>query len=446
MADLRAAIAGQSEQWHVLVGNGRELAALAASLGVTPGRSLVAGDTEAVDGRVRDDAATLGILPAADVGPGARALAVDGRSLFGTARVTALTEWPLQVALDADLTSSHRFDPAEQWTLVAGGDVMLDREVYRQTRLLGRGIDLPWDGGTARISSRRCCNSAGNSLPVAQLTGNDGAVRALLQAADVAIVNLEGPAVEDFRYHPEGLVFTFDPELLGGVRNAGIDLVDLANNHIGNAGAAGILETISHLERLGIAHVGAGRDVLAARAPAALRAAGLDVAFLGYDERNDPYHATASTPGNAPLVIEDVRADIAAARRAGADVVVVLTHWGVEYRATPTSAQRSEAKAILAAGADLVIGSHSLWAGAMEASGDGLVFYSLGDLVFDLERSVETVEGLLAELTFSGARLVQVELHPTLIVDRVQPNLLEAADASVVLERMRKASAGFLGW
>src|SRR6266542_412712 len=173
MADLRAAIAGQSEQWHVLVGNGRELAALAASLGVTPGRSLVAGDTEAVDGRVRDDAATLGILPAADVGPGARALAVDGRSLFGTARVTALTEWPLQVALDADLTSSHRFDPAEQWTLVAGGDVMLDREVYRQTRLLGRGIDLPWDGGTARISSRRCCNSAGNSLPVAQLTGND---------------------------------------------------------------------------------------------------------------------------------------------------------------------------------------------------------------------------------------------------------------------------------
>jgi poly-gamma-glutamate capsule biosynthesis protein CapA/YwtB (metallophosphatase superfamily) len=127
-------------------------------------------------------------------------------------------------------------------------------------------------------------------------------------------------------------------------------------------------------------------------------------------------------------------------------VVVVLAHWGVEYRATPTSAQRSKAKAILAAGADLIIGSHSHWAGAIGASVGGLIFYSLGDLVFDLARSEETLEGILVEITFSGTRVVQVELHPTLIVDLVQPNLLEPADASGVLERMRNASTETLAW
>jgi hypothetical protein len=443
LSDLRAAIDGESVRWPVVIGERALVGALAAMLDVTPSGSFVPGDTAAVSQRLALDPSALGILAAPDVSPAVRALTLDGRSLFGTQRVASLADWPLVVS-----AAPHRprFDPAAQWTLVAGGDVMLDREVYRQTLLLGGGIDLPWDGGTARISDWRCCNSLGNRLPVAERTGNDGAVRDLLQAADVSLVNLEGPAVEDFRYHPEGLVFTFDPDLLAGLRSAGIDLVDLANNHIGNAGPAGIIETVEHLGRLGIAHVGAGEDLTAAHAPALLGAGGLEVALLGYDAIHDPYEATAFKAGNARLVVENVRADIAAARRGGANVVIVLAHWGVEYRATPTSAQRSAAKAILAAGADLIIGSHSHWAGAIGASGASLVFYSLGDLVFDLARSEETLEGMLIEITFSGTRMVQVALHPTLIVDLVQPNLLDPPDAKAVLERMRKASAATLQW
>jgi poly-gamma-glutamate capsule biosynthesis protein CapA/YwtB (metallophosphatase superfamily) len=74
------------------------------------------------------------------------------------------------------------------------------------------------------------------------------------------------------------------------------------------------------------------------------------------------------------------------------------------------------------------------------------VLYSLGNLIFDLTRSEETVEGLIVEITFVGARPTQIRLHPTVMVDLVQPNLLETtADGAVVIERVRDASEALVG-
>jgi poly-gamma-glutamate synthesis protein (capsule biosynthesis protein) len=136
------------------------------------------------------------------------------------------------------------------------------------------------------------------------------------------------------------------------------------------------------------------------------------------------------------------RNDVANARKAGADVVVVLPHWGREYTAAPTARQRTHARALTNAGTTLILGSHSHWAGAMETLKGRPVFYSQGNLVFDLVRSEETVEGLIVEVTFVGAKPVQIRLHPTVMVDIVQPNLLKVpGDGAVVIDRMRKASA-----
>lgn len=77
---------------------------------------------------------------------------------------------------------------------------------------------------------------------------------------------------------------------------------------------------------------------------------------------------------------------------------------------------------------------------------DHLVFYSLGDLVFDWTLNERTQESAVVDLTFVGRRLVQVDLHPTLIIDG-QPNLLEAAGGgNTVLNQVRKTSASLLGW
>ena len=431
-AELAAALAGTSSVYN------RVLVA-----GTMPGATPSTPD--AIRAAVNADPKTLGLLPAGEVTPDVRALGLDGFDLFGNDRLRDLAAWPLVVSAIPG-SDPPPFDPAATWTLVAGGDVMLDRSIYRRTVRQGKGADYPWDGGFAEITGRRCCSGAGYRLPIVRRAGPDGAVRALFRDADLALVNLEGPAVDAFRWHRHGLTFTFDPALLAGLKNAGIDVVTIGNNHIGNAGPGGVTETIRHLDELGIAHVGAGRDDHTARSPAWFDIAGQRIALFGYDAIRPEDNAMARRAGSSGLASAHYRADVAAARDAGADVVVVLPHWGVEYRATPTASQRAHARKLVAAGTTLVLGSHSHWAGATETIDGSPVLYSLGNLVFDLTRSEETVEGVIVEITFVGARPTQIRLHPTVIVDLVQPNLLDATrDGAVVIKRMRKASEALSG-
>ncbi len=142
-----------------------------------------------------------------------------------------------------------------------------------------------------------------------------------------------------------------------------------------------------------------------------------------------------------------LRRDVAAARAAGAQVVVVYPHWGVEYTARTTSLQRALGRAAIDAGADLVIGNHPHWVGAMEVYRGRPIWYALGNFVFDQAWSEPTQEGLLLELTFRGRTLVQVRLHPTIILDQAQPNLLDPGrDGAAVLDQLYQASGRLLGW
>jgi poly-gamma-glutamate synthesis protein (capsule biosynthesis protein) len=303
-------------------------------------------------------------------------------------------------------------------------------------------VDLPWAGGTARIVGWRCCGFGGSILPVGRRVGEDPSVRDLLSAADLAVVNLEGPAPDRFAFHPHGLVFSFDPTLLRGLARAGIDAVSLANNHVANAGGAGIVETVRHLDALGLGHAGAGATLAAARRPALLEAGGRRIALLAYDATRLDLAGGIARPGTVPLRMALARADIRAARAAGADVVIVMVHWGAEYTDAVSARQRHDAEGLVAAGADTVIGSHPHWAGPIETIAGRPVLYSLGDLVFELYHDRRTLESVLADMTFVGRRLVQLDLHPTLIVDGVQPNLLDPArDGARILADIRRASA-----
>ncbi|TMD28319.1 MAG: CapA family protein [Chloroflexi bacterium] len=383
-------------------------------------------------------------MRASQVSPAVRALAWSGRSLFGVDRVTTRTGWKLTARLTAD---ARPFQPSGTWTIVAGGDILLDRGVYKQVRLLGKGVDFPFDGGTAEITGRRCCSSFDWPVPITRRTGNAGAVRHLLSSADIAVANFENPAPNSFSYHTQGTVFSADPRLIAGLRNAGIDVVSIANNHIGDAGRTGVLQTIANLEKYGLRHAGGGRNVVAAHRPALLRVHGLTVAILGYDAIAAAYAAGSGTPGSARLTLTGVRADIRAARKAGADVVIVYPHWGTEYRATPFAGQQALARGIIDAGADMVIGNHAHWVGAMEVYKGRPIWYALGNFVFDQTWSEPTSEGLLLELTFSGSRLVQARLRPTIILDGAQPNFLDpAGDGRVVLGQLYDASKKLLPW
>ena len=439
---------GRTSAFHSIAIDSAELGGLAAALGADPAATVKALSADDVKAAVRAKDGVLGVIPASDVTPDVRALAVDGVALFGAGRMRDLASWPLMVAATSATTP---FSAATIWTLAAGGDVMLDRSAYAAAILQGKGVDYPWSGGDAVVDRLACCGFDGASLAVGHQTGSAGAFRSLLTRSDLAIVNLEGPAPADFSYHPDGFTFTMDPAMLAGLRDAGIDAVSLANNHMGNAGASGVTDTIRNLDSLGIAHAGAGSNPTTARQSAWLAAGGLRIALLAYDAIQPGYWAVAGRPGTAGMRLSDVTADVKAAKAAGADLVIVMPHWGTEYTAATSTVQRSEAAEIVASGADLILGSHSHWVGPVQSisrsGGPAFVMYSLGDLVFDLNHDVRTQEGVVADLTFVGTRLAQVDLQPTLILDRCQPNLLDpAGDGSTLLNDIRKASAGLLDW
>jgi capsule synthesis protein PGA_cap len=447
-ADIAAILAGTSDRFDALELVSSEADAILGALGATrppvASRLVLAPSADALANDLVAHRKRLAIIRADAVTERVRALAWGGNSLFGVGRV-GLAAWPLKVNLPVD--TGPGYDPAKAWTLVAGGDILLDRGVARTVKILGKGVDFPFDGGTASITSRYCCSSFGWNLPRTVRTDNAGAVRRLLRGADLAIANFENPAPDNFAYHTKGTVFSADPRLIDGLRNAGIDYVSLANNHIRDAGAQGILDTISNLDKRGIDHSGAGRNLTAARRPAILQAGGVRIAILGYDTIAKGYAATATRAGSAQLSAAVVKQDVAAARRAGADVVIVFPHWGTEYDPTPFAGQQRLARACIDAGADLVIGNHAHWAGAIETYKGKPIWYALGNFVFDQTWSEPTMEGITLELTFSGADLVQVRMRPHVILDKAQPNFMDPAGAGrVVMGQVFNASKGLLDW
>ncbi|MEO8469438.1 MAG: CapA family protein [Chloroflexota bacterium] len=455
--EVAAVLAGTSKRYAAIevVADQREQVAtalgLADSVSHLP-RLLSAPDAATLRTDMAAHRDRLGFLLADDVDPSVRALGWEGRTLFGADRVASLRAWPLLVTFtypagQAPPAAPTAYDPSLAWTLVAGGDIMLDRGVAKTVKTAKKGVDFPFDGGSVAITSRYCCSSFGWDLPRFKRTGDAGAVRALVSHADLAIANFENPAPDAFTFHASGTVFSADPALIEGLANAGIDFVSLANNHIRDAGAKGILQTMANLDKWGIAHAGAGANLAAARKPALLKAGGVTVAVLGYDTIAGGYFATASRAGSAPMTAANVKADVAAARAAGAGVVIVFPHWGTEYDPTPFAGQRKLAQAAIDASADMVIGNHAHWAAGMEIYNGKPIWYALGNFVFDQSWSEPTMEGITLELTFQGTRLIQVHMRPHLILDKAQPNFMDpAGSGSVVMGQVFAASKGILPW
>jgi len=447
--EVGAILAGSSSTYEALELVATESDAILAALGekrpTDASRLVLAPDAATLDTDLAAHRKRLAFLRADAVAPSVRALGWGNKTLFGVGGVKTVAAWGLTARLPE--TAGAAFDPAKNWTLVAGGDIMLDRGVSETVKIKGKGVDFPFDGGTARITSRYCCSSFGWNLPKTQRTGNAGAVRDLVSGADLAIANFENPAPDNFHYHTKGTVFSADPKLIKGLADAGIDYVGLANNHIGDAGRAGILQTIANLRADGIVSSGAGKNAAAAHKPAILTAGGVKVAILAYDTIAKYYAASTARAGSAILSARALKVDVAAARKAGADVVIVFPHWGTEYDPTPFKGQQALARAAIDAGADMVIGNHAHWAGAMETYEGKPIWYALGNFVFDQTWSEPTMEGMTLELTFHGADLVQARMRPHIILDKAQPNFLDpAGDGRVVMGQVFNASKGLLDW
>ncbi len=225
----------------------------------------------------------------------------------------------------------------------------------------------------------------------------------LTRAADLAIGHLEVPYTRCLHERSGDVPAPgANPDHLAALARAGIMAVSMAGNHMMDCGDEGLAETIATLDRNGIAHAGAGRDLAEARQPALIPCGGRTIALLSYNcvgpelswaDQGKPgcawVRVRASDGGpsrpQAELVEIDpqsqalMEADIAAARQQ-ADLVIVALHKGITHRpATLAAYERPLAAAAIRAGADVVAGHHAHIAQGIELVNGKPVFHGLGN-------------------------------------------------------------------
>jgi len=212
-------------------------------------------------------------------------------------------------------------------------------------------------------------------------------VRRMLAKADVAMVNLETAITTRGTPAPKQFVFRAPARALTDLTKAGVDVVTLANNHGMDFGRTGLDDTLRAAAAARLPLIGAGPDADAAFAPWTTTVRGLDLAVFAATDVLDSFAQTTWVAGRSTSGLasaKDPSRLLAAVRAANrtADVVVVYLHWGQEMSTCPSERQRSLARELAVAGADLVVGSHAhvLQPGGRVAG--AYVHYGLGNFVF----------------------------------------------------------------
>jgi len=272
----------------------------------------------------------------------------------------------------------------------------------------------------------------------------------LLQQADLALANLECPLTQATIPIAKRFSFRADPDMAAELKKAGFTALNLANNHTSDYGRSSVMETKRYLEAEGILAVGAGENQKQAAQARYVEVHGIKIALLGFvDMPLEGLMPLAEMPGPAFASPELVKSAIRKARR-HSDRVVVTVHWGQEYQSFPSDRQRHLAHLMAAAGADLIVGHHPHVIQSVEMIGKTMVFYSVGNLVFDQTRP-ECSEALLVQMRMQNRKSVSFHALP-LQIRKAQPAPAFPSEAAETLDRLAKlsSSVGFYpeadGW
>ena len=220
-----------------------------------------------------------------------------------------------------------------------------------------------------------------------------------------------------------GKAYTFcaAPENVSILKELGVDIVGLANNHVYDFGPEAFADTLATLRGAEIAYVGAGADIKEASAPVYVDVDGYKIAYVAATraEKNIKTPEATETSGGVFRCYDntDYIEKIKEAK-ANADYVIALPHWGTEHSTILEAAQTDGAKEYIDAGADAVIGAHTHCLQGMDFYNGKPIIYSLGNFWFD----DYTLDTMLLELHLTGTTdhvQVTVEMVPGTQSERV---------------------------
>ncbi|MCC6198908.1 CapA family protein [Candidatus Nomurabacteria bacterium] len=325
--------------------------------------------------------------------------------LIGILLVT-LCLWGRRNALAPTQVSSPQQTPPQSITLVLAGDIMMDRGVRRSIEK----------------------NFAGDYHALFAHTP-------YIAAADIAFGNFEGTAALGGRNVGSRFSFHMNPVSVEAFRSAGFDIVSFANNHVGDWDRAAFDETMQHLADNSILYAGAGKNYADASTVRVITVRGVRVGFLAATDVGPNWLAATATQPGILLASDPHLSEVIAVAKAQVDVLAVSFHFGNEY-SPANSRQEALARGAIDAGADIVIGSHPHVMQRVEEYNGKLIYYSLGNFIFDQYFSLHTMRGMVATVTIDPQTFVlthKEEVSP--LSKEYIPQPLVPFDASMLVTK-----------
>jgi poly-gamma-glutamate capsule biosynthesis protein CapA/YwtB (metallophosphatase superfamily) len=249
-----------------------------------------------------------------------------------------------------------------------------------------------------------------------------GPISAVLRSADFTAVNSETAITNGGTPQPKTYHFRAPANAFTALRDAGVDLVTMANNHVLDYGQAGLADTLAAARAARFPYVGIGVNAAAAWAPYVITIKGVKIAVIGVSqvaELASSWVATTTRPGEANAI--DLTRTLAAVRSAQrlASVVIVFMHWGTEGEACPDPNQLSLAHELAAAGASIIVGAHAHMLQGSGWLGHTFVAYGMGNFLW-WENSYSTATGVL-ELTLHPHASLTERFIPAVVSATGQP-------------------------
>ena len=263
-------------------------------------------------------------------------------------------------------------------------------------------------------------------------------VKPYFLSSDFTTGNFENPIItrdeSEYELPDKNIYLHARPDVIPVLEAMKFTNVNLANNHLMDYGVAGLNETIDAFAASSVTAVGAGLNKTRSGEIKYSQINGINVATLGGTDVGYQWgYSTDHQAGANKTRLIDILPQIKEAKK-NADLVIVHSHWGIEYDSTPNPRQQEIGHALVNAGADIVIGHHSHTLQPVEVYKGKVIFYSLGNFIFD-QGWTKTKDSVLAQYKIKDDGSRVVKLTP-MKINEASPSPLSGPLAGIDFKRM----------
>jgi len=243
-------------------------------------------------------------------------------------------------------------------------------------------------------------------------------IQNIFATSDINVINLETAITSRSVKREKQYNFKSNLTFLQSLKEMGVSIASVANNHSYDYGREGFLDTLENLDTANLPYIGGGANQEEAYRAYTVNVRGVKIAFLAFAKVNGGAGSLAvgSSPGTTDGYNEILVKNAVVEADKQADYVVVLAHWGEENKLNPREREINSGKSWLGYGADLIVGSHPHVIQPIKVVGDKVIAYSLGNFIFYSHNKINRETGVLqiklnSKGKFKNYTMIKMEIN-----------------------------------